>query len=359
MKPPSPPFAVAPPSQSTSVSAATVARLFVVGSTVGPIVDSLHNQCLLEYNVLPIKIPDLTVRSLPTSTAENGSISTVIGTAGIGSNNVVGDQQVIQQHWSFLHSPSQLHYDYIFTSSWTVLPLLGFAYVVLGVLLPRAIVYLFSVRPRRLHDEDDLRTADADDTYDASCLDSDIDTDTVLLTLQNEQQQRQRQEQELRRKAIVAVTTTAMIIKLSELLETGTLQIPAISSSSLISPEFIVLITSALMQWFWLDRTAVSLIAASITSIGGPLSELPFVGHGIWTYLDPAGDYYPLQHLEIITSLPQSWCITLFGTSEYENLALSSLTGPCYFAVCMDAIALGRYFDSLHELENNSNGGWK
>jgi len=172
----------------------------------------------------------------------------------------------------------------------------------------------------------------------------------------------------------VAVATTALIIKVSELLETHALEVPplalppsASSSESLpslmpSSSSFVVLILMALVQWFVLDRTIVSLLVASITSIGGPLSELPFVGHGVWTYLDSAGDYFPLKEEGILRDaiqgattisnnnnniIPQSWWTFFFGTSDYENLALSSLTGPCYFAVCMDAIALGRYFDSL------------
>jgi hypothetical protein len=41
---------------------------------------------------------------------------------------------------------------------------------------------------------------------------------------------------------------------------------------------------------------------------------------------------------------------------NYQDLALSSITGPCYFAVTMDAIALGRWFDlpSMNDEENLS-----
>jgi hypothetical protein len=34
-----------------------------------------------------------------------------------------------------------------------------------------------------------------------------------------------------------------------------------------------------------------------------------------------------------------------FLGGEYKELAISSITGPCYFAVTLDAIALGRYFN--------------
>jgi hypothetical protein len=146
----------------------------------------------------------------------------------------------------------------------------------------------------------------------------------------------------LRTRAVVAVTTTAVIIKLSEYLETHptvTDGLPIGGSSA--EQHIAVLLVAALVQWATLDGTLAALLAASITSIGGPLSELPFVAYGFWEYLSQSGDYLPLEHLSVGSSLWQF----LLG-DDYQHLALSSITGPCYFAVTMDAIALGRWFDA-------------
>ena len=76
----------------------TTAKLFATGFTVGPVVDSLHNQCLLKYDLLPISL------EWPSK-----AMAEAIG----------GE------------------YPYFFCSSLTVPPLLGVAYVVLGGVLPR------------------------------------------------------------------------------------------------------------------------------------------------------------------------------------------------------------------------------
>jgi hypothetical protein len=78
----------------------------------------------------------------------------------------------------------------------------------------------------------------------------------------------------------------------------------------------------------------------------GPLSELPFVAHGFWHYLPQASDYLPLANVPQNVGDVFTWLALLVG-DNYRDLALSSITGPCYFAVTMDAIALGRWFDSL------------
>lgn len=112
------------------------AKLFLVGATVGPIVDSLHNQCLLEYDIAPITIQNpLTSSSTP-----------------------------------------------LFCSSWAVPPLLGIAYIVLGYILPRVIELLTNTSG-----DDNIRNINKD---------------------------------ELKTKAILAVTSTAAIIKLSDFLQT-------------------------------------------------------------------------------------------------------------------------------------------
>lgn len=141
----------------------------------------------------------------------------------------------------------------------------------------------------------------------------------------------------LRNKAILAVLSTALIIRLSEFLQT---QQPLSGDDGLfLNLNNIIMNIAALSQWAILDRTVPALLSASITSVGGPLSELPFVANGFWHYIPSASDYFPLQD----TFLSKTYDI---------NLALSSITGPCYFAVTMDAIALGRWFDS--QTSNNN-----
>ena len=234
------------------------AKLFLVGSTVGPIVDSLHNQCLLEYDIAPITIQNpLTLSSTP-----------------------------------------------LFCSSWAVPPLLGTAYIVLGYILPRVIEVLTNTSG-----DDNIRNINKD---------------------------------ELKRKAILAVTSTAVIIKLSELLQThatiglGDHQIILDAKTSLE-----IMAVSDAIQWVVLDGTPIALVASCITAIGGPLSELPFVANGFWHYLPQSADYLPLSGGS--EGLADIIATTILGKG-YKSLALSSITGPCYFAVTMDAIALGRYF---------------
>jgi len=137
---------------------------------------------------------------------------------------------------------------------------------------------------------------------------------------------------ELRNKAILAVTSTAGIIKLSKILQTH---------------EFFdaetnleIMAASDLLQWIALDGTPVALVASCITFVGGPLSELPFVAHGFWHYIPQSADYIPLA---------DSLASTILGDG-YRDLALSSITGPCYFAVTMDSIALSRYFYSSEDI---------
>lgn len=249
----------------------TCAKLFATGATVGPVVDSLHNQCLLRYDLAPISL------AWPESLA--------------------ADQA----------------YDYFFCSSWTVPPLLGVAYIVLGGILPR----LFQSMIHALTADTTLEPVETNSADNTSA--------------------------KLRIKAVAAVLTTALIIKLSEFLEThpNALDGIPIDQTAATDSNLIVMLAAALTQWALLDGTLAALLAASITSLGGPLSELPFVANGFWHYLPQAGDYLPLASIELGNDAAR-W---LLGDS-YQDLALSKITGPCYFAVTMDAIALGRWFDS-------------
>ena len=63
------------------------------------------------------------------------------------------------------------------------------------------------------------------------------------------------------------------------------------------SANVLVMFAAALSQWAVLDGSLAALLAASITSVGGPLSELPFVANGFWHYLPQAGDYLPLANV--------------------------------------------------------------
>ena len=239
-------------------------KLLLTGATVGPLVDSFHNQCLLEYNRNVIDVPTPSFLS------------------AISDSNI------------------QESTSYILRSSTYIPPLLAIAYLVLGGVLPRIISSI-------------VGNSEVTETKESS-------------------------KSTLRDRAILAVSTTALIIKLSELLET---------SASMDNPNLnlLIMLSAALTQWAVFDGTLVSLITASIVSIGGPLSELPFVAFGFWTYLPEASDYFPLQNVDLDNI---SIAKQLLG-EDYRNLALSSITGPCYFAVTMDAIALGRYFDEETE----------
>lgn len=282
-------------------------RLFAVGSTVGPIVDSLHNQCLLRYDVLPFNVPWPSPSASWIDAVEPLGLEGVAGAMGGGG-------------------PGQEYL--LLASSWAVPPLLGIAYVVLGGILPRLVEPILQ-RP----------------SPSSSSSSSPITDDAT-------------RPQILRTKAFWAVTTTALIIKLSEVFETHPqLWVDAGVGFDVSSPSYAsllswaVLMMTALVQWAVLDGTLVALLVASITSLGGPLSELPFVGHHVWTYSDSAADYFPLHGL-VMNDDPCSSNVgklieIVLGTADYANLGLSSLTGPCYFAVCMDAIALGRWFDVL------------
>lgn len=290
---------------------ATAGKLFATGLTVGPLVDSLHNQCLLRYNFLPISI------------AAWPSISSI---SSISSNLLLPD---VATSSSFLEQHTE-HYPYIFCSSWTVPPLLGIAYVVLGGVLPRIVEAIVLGA-----DDDDY---DYDSTRSSSRQDIDKNPSKTVSILRN--------------KAILAVTTTAIIIKLSEYLATHHHHSTA-AAIAVVGEQpqtgVLWLLLAALTQWAVLDGSISALLVATVTSIGGPLSELPFVAHGVWEYLDVAADYFPLQNLPPGNTLLQA---TL--TNDYNSLALSGITGPCYFAVAMDAIALGRWFDATAATATNT-----
>lgn len=199
----------------------SLGRLAATGGTIGPLVDAIHNQALLEYDLYPVTLIDA-------------------------------------------------------KTSLLIPPLLGITYVVLGGILPPLSQKIFGESQR-----------------DNSLL-SFLDT---------------------RSKALAAVLSTCAIIRLSLYVGLGPLALAAFA------------------QWLLLDASRASFFLALLVSIGGPIAEIPFEALGCWHYLQP--DYFPLDGL--VASL-----------SPEERLAtgISSITGPCYFAVTTDAIALGRYFDN-------------
>ena len=219
---------IAPVPPPHPVTRRSLAGLAAFGSTAGPLVDSVHNQCLLKYDVLPIEIP-----------------------CGI---------------WNA-------------QTSLLIPPLLALTYALLGAVLPAACEFVVGSG----------RTLEPP----AGSLSP-------------------------RARAALAVASTIGIIKLSELLTLSAL--PALGSLAL-------LLACCLLQWAVLDGALASLLLAIVVAIGGPLAEIPFMQLGCWHYISP--DYFPLA----------SWLGDGIG-------GLSSLTGPCYFAVTTDAIALGRWLGS-------------
>jgi hypothetical protein len=273
-------------------SASAAGKLFLTGATVGPIIDGLHNQCLLRYNVAPI---------------------TLDAPGWINLDSVASSPSYFEPH--------------LFASSWLVPPLLGFAYIVLGGVLSRILQTLLDAVERT-----------------SSTANDSISTNNKV---------RSPSSFVLFFKAVLAVVSTGLIVRFSQYLilhPTGSYgfidNTAVFESSESVEQHLLILITAAITQWAYLDGTLASLLAASAASILGPLSELPFVANGIWEYLPEAGDLYlPLQSIDPSSSLGQ-WFQGLWG-DQYPTLALNAITGPCYFAVTMDAIALGRWFESL------------
>lgn len=107
-------------------------------------------------------------------------------------------------------------------------------------------------------------------------------------------------------RAIAAILSTCAIVRLSAESQT----------------PLSLLAAAAFVQWLVLDASLASLLLGFVVAIGGPIAEIPFIAAGCWHYLSP--DYFPIQ------------CAP----------GIASITGPCYFAVTTDAIALGRWFNN-------------
>jgi hypothetical protein len=270
--------AASSPRHRQLLSLAPAAKLFATGATVGPVVDSIHNRCLLHYDFAPVNVEP------------------------------------------FLHS------------SWIIPPLLGASYVILGMAVPRAIQWLFP------------------DPTDQQDCNGHAPSRT----------KKGGEEPSLGVRAGQAVVSTILIIVLSLFLETtrtGNAADPTILGvlPSTSATNVVILSLAALGQWSWLDRTRTSLVAAILAAFLGPLCELPLCALGFWHYLPQACDYFPLEGLlagidhddaGVATGALDFVSDLVLGDSDPQGLGLASITGPCYFAVTTDSIALGRWFDA-------------
>jgi hypothetical protein len=290
-------------------TASAASKLFFTGSTVGTIVDSLHNQCLLRYNVAPITI------EWPTFL-----------------NNVV----------AFKSNTGFLFNEFMFTSSWTVPFLLGIAYIVLGSIIP-AFIQNFLIYCNVSSINSNTAVDGGAEKWSYQFFNGEgLAKSSTKLSLQT--------------KAVLAVASTAVIIKFSEFLVLNPSfgnHILSIFSTVPEKQHSTLLFFCVAIQWILLDGSISSLLAASITAIGGPLSEIPFVAADVWEYLPEVSDKLPLANLHaLIASNPFIYTsITSILGENFEILSISSVSEPCYFAVCLDAIALRRFFECVDHSE--------
>ena len=107
-----------------------------------------------------------------------------------------------------------------------------------------------------------------------------------------------------------------------------------------------LLAAAALVQWAALDGTRGSLALALLAAVGGPVAEIPLMAGPLahaWHYLTP--DYFPLAGV--------------FPAAATPEAGLEVITGPCYFAVTTDAIALYRFYYEFSMGEEGRRGGCK
>ena len=114
-----------------------------------------------------------------------------------------------------------------------------------------------------------------------------------------------------------------------------------------IENAFPLLAAAALAQWLVLDGSWAALGLGLLVGVAGPLAEIPFMELGLWYS----------SCVELVASTPRPRRVPECAAQRRHYLApdyypfgadapgLSSLTGPCYFAVTQDAAALGRLFD--------------
>lgn len=219
--------------------------LGALGFFLGPAVDAIHNQVLLDYSILPVKV------------------QTYFGTA---------------------------------TTSIIVPPLLSVAYCLLGVILPDAVKRIVGT--------------------------ASVETPLSITNIASSQ------------RAFLAICSTVAIVRTSALLAGA-------NNAAGAAPLFL-LSAMALAQWLVLDASAASLALAAAAAVLGPIAEIPFMAAGAWHYTRP--DYWPLTPFGLGPESGAGWA------------GLSSLTGPCYFAVTTDAVALGRWLLDLERAPSHAPG---
>lgn len=169
----------------------TAVKLFFTGATVGPLIDTLHNQCLLEYTVLPIDI-----------------------------------------HFAFPANEVPPLVAFSASSSWLIPPLLGVSYVILGGVLPRLI---------------------------KAVVLSSFSFSSGSLPVASRVDARQQLHEPIRRKlsltAIIAVLSTAMIIRLSEYLQTT---YTATTNGEYATYNLMIMSVLALAQWTVLGKNLIT-----------------------------------------------------------------------------------------------------
>jgi len=120
-------------------------------------------------------------------------------------------------------------------------------------------------------------------------------------------------------RALAAFATLCLITRLSVVLLDASLSPPY---------AFAILSIAALSQWFLIDRRRSMLLLATVAAVGGPVAEIPMVAAGLWRYISP-DIFLPVPGLGLV--------------------GLVSLTGPCYFATVVAAVAVGECLASLQQ----------
>eukprot|EP00977_Amphora_coffeiformis_P012918 scaffold3287_cov181-Amphora_coffeaeformis.AAC.7 len=261
-----------PTTTTTTTTTRTAVKLMLTGASVGTVVDSLHNQILLEYHVAPIRV----VAPSSFASSEAGTVSGIVSPLSLS-----------------LHDGSGVW----LASSWIVPPLLAVAYLLLGAVLPRIVQKIISsvsnvktenLSPANGKDDKnnnnntkirlDTRGVAADTTITTTAMKDDgannLSSSSSSLNF-------------LRDRALWAVTTTAMIVKLSDVLERHpefTLPLPEfvpITTTTTTTTtlawldvqHLIILFAAAILQWWTLDRTVPAFVLAALAAYGGPLGE--------------------------------------------------------------------------------------
>lgn len=102
-----------------------------------------------------------------------------------------------------------------------------------------------------------------------------------------------------------------------------------------------VLWVAALGEWACLDGSVSTLLGGAMAGVLGPIAEIPLIGIGCWHYLQP--DYFPLLAVVEHGGAGGSGMEGEAVRSSWSEIGIEGVTGPCYFAVCADSMAVYRY----------------